>query len=291
MTPLKWSKAFNWLDQQMEAKADLGGIWNDHWNNHMRFCAVMEPHMTLCFEIKHGDIGFLRHALREVAVILQALAAKKPKYAKALLREIHIIDTKAADPILQEAYLANALVNPRRLPQMFYKMDLLLEHQNGEFKQFRADRGSSLQESDELFRLHALSVNALRKVRTSMNRIVIGRERDGKHPQKDAAFDILSLADQLHRSKSTDPKDPEQGKIYFSENQVPDLIDLGQKYLARAIALYNESIERGQGGTDAIDEDALASEPDEGENEIVDELFNRAQEEALVTSEVLELFT
>lgn len=232
----------------MEAKADPGGIWNDHWNNHVRFCAFMEPYMTLCYAIKHGDIGLLRYALREMAVIFQAPAAKKPKYAKALLRQIHIIDTKAAAPILQEAYLANALVNPRGLPQTFYEMGLLLEHQNGEFKRFRADRGSSLQESDELFRLHALSVNALRKVRTSMNRIVIGRERNGKHPQKDASFDILSLADQLYRSKSTDPKGPEQGKIYFSENQVPDLVDLGQTYLARAIASYNESIERGQGG-------------------------------------------
>lgn len=42
--------------------------------------------MTLCFAIKYGDISFLRYAFREVAVILQALAAKKPKYAKALLR-------------------------------------------------------------------------------------------------------------------------------------------------------------------------------------------------------------
>ena len=158
----------------MEAKADPGGIWNDYWNNHVKFCAVMELYMTLCFVIKHGDIGLLRHALRKVAVILQAPAAKKPKYAKALLRQIHIIDTKAADPILQKTYLANALVNPRGLPQTFYEMDLLLEHQNGEFKRYRADRGSLLQENDELFRLHALSVNALRKVRTSMNQIVIG---------------------------------------------------------------------------------------------------------------------
>lgn len=226
-----------------------------------------------------------------MAVIFQAPAAKQPKYAKALLRQIHIIDTKAADLILQEAYLANALVNSRGLPQTFYKMDLFLKHQNGEFKRFRADKNSSLQESDELFRLHALLVNALRKVRTSINRIVIGRERDGKHPQKDASFDILSLADQLHRFKSTDLKGLEQEKIYFSENQVPDLVDLGQTYLARAIASYNESIERGQGRTDAADEDALASEINRGQNKSVDELFNRARDEALVSLEVSELFT
>lgn len=77
-------------------------------------------------------------------------------------------------------------------------MDLLLEHQNGEFKRFCADKGSSLQESNEMFRLYTLSVDALKKVRFSMNRVVVGRQRAGRHPQKDSSFDILSLADQLH---------------------------------------------------------------------------------------------
>lgn len=75
---------------------------------------------------------------------MQAPSARKPKYALELLRQLHIIDTTAAHPILQEAYLANALVNLRGLPHTFYKMDLLLEHQNGEFKRFKSDRGSSL---------------------------------------------------------------------------------------------------------------------------------------------------
>ena len=60
----------------------------------------MEPYMTLCFAIKHTDIGVLTHALWEVAVILQAPVAKKPKCAKTLLKQIYIIDTKAADRIL-----------------------------------------------------------------------------------------------------------------------------------------------------------------------------------------------
>lgn len=68
-----------------------------------------------------------------------------------MLRQLHIIDTKAADPQLQEAYLANALINPRGLSYTFYEMDLLLEHQNGEFKRFRADRGSSLQSPTRCF--------------------------------------------------------------------------------------------------------------------------------------------
>ena len=72
-------------------------------------------------------------------------------------------------------------------------MDLLLEYQNGEFKRFHADRGLFLQESDEMFRLHVLSVDIPRKVRLSMNQVVVGQQRAGQHPQKNSSFDILSL--------------------------------------------------------------------------------------------------
>lgn len=58
---------------------------------------AIEPYMTLFYAIKYRDIGFLYHVIREVTVIFQALAAKKPKYAKAMLRQLHIFDTKAFD--------------------------------------------------------------------------------------------------------------------------------------------------------------------------------------------------
>ena len=90
--------------------------------------------MTLCYSIKHGDIGLLRNSMREVAIILQAKPAWKLKYAREMLKQLHIFDILSTDAILYEAYLANALVNPQGLPYTFYEMDLLLEHQNGEFK-------------------------------------------------------------------------------------------------------------------------------------------------------------
>ena len=90
------------------------------------------------------------------------------------------------------------LVNPRDLGHTFYKMDLLFEHQNGEFKRFHSNQSSSLQKSNEMFRLHTLLMDALRKVRSSLNKVIIGRKRLGYHPTKNSLFDILSLADQLH---------------------------------------------------------------------------------------------
>ena len=72
--------------------------------------------MILRHIIKTGDTGLLCYELKEVCIVLQAPAALKPKYAKAILRQIYIIDTKAADHILQEAYLVNIFVNPRGIP-------------------------------------------------------------------------------------------------------------------------------------------------------------------------------
>lgn len=83
----------------------------------------MEPYLTLKHAIKHGDIVLLRHAMREIATILHVPAASKPKYARVMLRQIHVFDTKTADPLLQKAYLANALVNLRGLPNTFYELD------------------------------------------------------------------------------------------------------------------------------------------------------------------------
>lgn len=176
LSSAQWSQAMRWLDDRIKHESTNEDSWNDHWNNHLRFCKVMEAYLTLCYSIKHKDVGLLQSAMREVYIILQAPAANKPKYAREMLRQLHIIDTNASDPILKQAFLANALVNPQGRKDSFYEVDLLLEHQNGEFKRFRSDRGSSLQETDEMFKLHALSVDALAKVRRVMNKVIIGRE-------------------------------------------------------------------------------------------------------------------
>lgn len=132
----------------------------------------MKPYMTLYYSITYGDVGFLYHAIQEVRIILQAPLASKPKYAREILRQVYIFDTKAANPLLQEAYLANALVNPKGFLHKFHKMNLLLEHQNGKFKCFCSDRKFSFQESDELFCLHILTIDTLQKLCRSMNKTI-----------------------------------------------------------------------------------------------------------------------
>lgn len=123
--------------------------------------------------MKNRDTGNLKHTLKEICIIPQSLMLGKQKYTKAMLNQVHIFDTKATDLVLQETYQANALVNPEGQPGTFYEMDLLLKHQNREFKRFQSDHDLSLQESNEMFWLYVLSVDILRKVRSSINRIII----------------------------------------------------------------------------------------------------------------------
>lgn len=78
-----------------------------------------------------------------------------------------------------------------------------------------------------------------------MNRIIAGRkQRIERHSIKDASFDILSLADQLYQSKLTNPDGSKRGKIYFSENQVSDLLMQRKKYLHSNIHSYNKLVKK-----------------------------------------------
>lgn len=60
----------------------------------------MEPYLIFCWSIKWGDISFLQNTMQELTNILQAPSAKKPKYARKMLRQMYILDTNAIDLIL-----------------------------------------------------------------------------------------------------------------------------------------------------------------------------------------------
>lgn len=122
-----------------------------------------------------------------------------------------------------------------------------------------------------MFRLHALLVDVSRKVRCFRNRIVISKERDGYHLQKDASFDILSLANQLHKSKSIYPESLEQGKIYFLKNQVSNLIKLGLEHLPKIVRTDKEVIRK-----DFVYVEEKALSRDIAKNKTVEELFRQA---------------
>ncbi len=240
------AEAMSWLDARMKDQRTTEFSLNDHWNYHVCFCSIMELYFTLYWSIKWGDVSLLQNAIRKLTIILQTSSASKPKYDREMLHQMHILDINAADPILRRVYIANALVNPCGLLFTFYEIDHLLEHQNGEFKQFQSDRGSSLQETDEMSKLHALSVDTLTKIRAEMNKVIIGKKRSGRHPTKDALFDILSLADQLYHFRSTTPDGFEPGKIYFSENPAPDLWKQCLNQLQISVWVFNKLLRKNE---------------------------------------------
>ncbi len=184
--------------------------------------------------------------------------------------------------ILQKAYLVNVLVNPQGKSNSFYEMDLLLEHQNRAFKRFCADGGSFLQETDGMFRLHALTIDVLTKVRQIMNKIIVGQEQEGYHPKKDSFFDILSLADHLYRSRSTTPKSPQPGKVYFSFNPVLNLFAKDIKALFSNIDSYNRFLEKNEVLTSTVSSYEPRStldnplDLDAGSNKTINKMFNAA---------------
>ena len=116
----------------------------------------------------------------------------------------------------------------------------------------------------------------------------------GRHPPKDASFDILSLADQLYRSRSTNPDGPKPGKIYFSENPVPDLLVQGEEALIKNVLAYNESLSRPGGGGEVIGDQSTEEVGDktglqelQETNERVNEIFNQARESEFAASDLM----
>ena len=125
-----------------------------------------------------------------------------------------------------------------------------------------------------------------------MNKTIIGRQRKSRHPVKDASFDILSLANQLYRSKSTYPRGPDIEKLYFSENQVPDLLIEGRKALPSAIEAYNLSISTNDlaEAAEPLTKEEVAEENIRHNNQTVAKLFNTAREERVLTADLSELY-
>lgn len=52
MLLVKQAQAMEWFDHQMEEKlTNLEEHQNDHWNNHVDFCYIVKPYMSLCYTI------------------------------------------------------------------------------------------------------------------------------------------------------------------------------------------------------------------------------------------------
>ena len=111
-------------------------ITDEEFYNHQVFCSHVEIYLTLRHAIKYADIGLLRYSLRQCAVIFQSKEASTPMYGRALLYTLHLVDSPASDPQLQDFILANSLVNLRGAADSNFELDRLLELLNNSLKIF-----------------------------------------------------------------------------------------------------------------------------------------------------------
>lgn len=77
--------------------------------------------MTLSYVIKNNNTVLLRHVLKKIYIIFQVPATDKPKYVRAILRQMLIFDIKAVNLIFQKTYLANELENLEQKLQIFMR--------------------------------------------------------------------------------------------------------------------------------------------------------------------------
>lgn len=92
---------------------------------------------------------------------------------------------------------------------------------------------------------------------------------------KNSFFDILNLVDQLHKSSFTYVKGSKCDKIYFSENQVPDLIKLGLKYLPCTVKAYKKTIWKNSAYSKTAEAGIV--------NKFIKKLFMQARDDLVIT--------
>ena len=172
-------------------------IWDEVWSNEVYFCRNVEVYLLLDHAIRNADLGLLRRALGECTILLHAPQGGKTRYARELLRFIHLVDSDAATPELQNAILANCLDNLRRRSDSHMAKDLLLELQNGAMKEEKRARESSTKIIEVLLDQASLNHKTMQGIKGAMESLVGARISNSKHSVKVSKGDILLLAQDL----------------------------------------------------------------------------------------------
>lgn len=108
-----------------------------------------------------------------------------------------------------------------------------------------------------MFRVYVLLVDILIKVRRVLNWVIVDQDQSSKHLTKNTSFDILNLVDYLHQSRSTLLGGPIDGKIYFSENLMPNLLEDGRKCFMHTVESYNELVKKNEAPATVVNENEV----------------------------------
>jgi hypothetical protein len=115
-------------EQQSNVREQDGKPVDYEFSAHAKFLQQMETYKSLKLAIKLGDTGIIQRIFAQCCLLFPG--TNKTRYAFLFLYMMWLTQTKAADPELQTAILANGLVNLQGMEDSWFEIDRLNEFFN-----------------------------------------------------------------------------------------------------------------------------------------------------------------
>ncbi|KAH7394801.1 hypothetical protein BKA66DRAFT_606463 [Pyrenochaeta sp. MPI-SDFR-AT-0127] len=193
-----------------------------------KFLQQMETYKTVKYAIKHADVGLIKRALARCCLLFHG--SDKSKYAFLSLYMTWLTRTDAASKELQNAILANGLVNLRSADDGWFEMDRLNEFFNLQMKVLMATRRTSTIDIADLFRRTALAASYCTDLKVAME-AAFGEYSNARHQIKDASREVRYLAYQIAASRSI----TKHARARSSPFQPTDILQRGVKLLNNGV--------------------------------------------------------
>lgn len=225
-------------EQQSKAHEREGKPVDYEFSAHAKFLQQMETYKSLKLAIKLGDIGIIQRVFPQCCLLFAG--TKKSRYAFLSLYMTWLTQTKAADPELQTAILANGLVNLRGAEDGWFEIDRLNEFFNLHMKTLMTTRRTSTLDITTMFRRTALTASYCTNLKEHLE-TTFGEYTNGRHQNKDASQDVRHLAYQISKSIQKQPTGRTTGF------QPCDILTeaIGEK-LFKSVQNFNNLVIRGQ---------------------------------------------
>lgn len=232
--------------------------------NHAKFLQQMELYKTLKQAIKRADIGLIKRTFPRCALLFHG--SKKRNYADLSCYMTWLTQTDAADVVLQDAVLANGLVNLRGQSDSWFEMDRLNEFFNLQMKNLMSARRTSSIDIHTLFQQTALSANYCTDLSDAMEN-VFGESPNPRHHNKNVTHDVRNLAFELSRSGSmvkNDTKRLDQQPDDIHRRGTNTIFDLVKRFNKRVVYKMLEEDDNNDYTTTNITQIENHTGPDDG---------------------------
>ena len=199
----------------------------------------MEIYKTLKSAIKHADVGLIKRALARCYLLFHR--SDKSKYAFLSLYMTWLTQTDAASKELQDAILANGLVNLRGADDSWFEMDRLNEFFNLQMKELMATRRTSTIDITDLFRRTALTASYCTDLKVAIE-AAFGEYTNARHQIKDASREVRYLAYQIAASRSI----TKHTRGRDSPFKPRDIVQRGVDLLNGGVKRFNNTVVEGR---------------------------------------------